>query len=153
MLVSPLGLASPLLAPGGPALRGARGPEYRYSEGQPERLPSLAADLVRLNVDPIVAWAAPEAGAAGRATSTIPIVFLVHGDPVGGGQVANLARPAGNMTGLGQMLPELAAKQVELCPRLLRRSASGSCGVPRLSLAGYVTVTGATRGVPAAGGR
>jgi len=88
--------------------------EYRYSEGRPERLPSLAADLVRLNADLIVAWAAPEAGAAERATRTIPIVFLVHGDPVGGGQVANLARPAGNMTGLGQMLPELAAKQLEL---------------------------------------
>jgi hypothetical protein len=71
VLVSPLGLASPLLAPGGPPLRGARGPEYRYSEGQPERLPSLAADLVRLNVDLIVAWAAPEAGIRKRAAPLI----------------------------------------------------------------------------------
>ena len=88
--------------------------EYRYSEGRPERLPGLAADLVRLNVDLIVAWAAPEAAAAEGATRTIPIVFRVHGDPVGGGQVASLAHPGGNMTGLGQMLPELAAKQLEL---------------------------------------
>jgi ABC-type uncharacterized transport system substrate-binding protein len=98
--------------------------EYRYSEGRAERLPGLAADLVHLNVDLIVAWAAPEAGAAERATRTIPIVFLVHGDPVGGGHVANLARPGGNMTGLGQMLPELAAKQLELLrqavPSILR---------------------------------
>jgi ABC-type uncharacterized transport system substrate-binding protein len=95
--------------------------EYRYSEGRPERLPGLAADLVRLNVDLIVAWAAPEAGAAERATRTIPIVFLVHGDPVGGGQVASLAHPGGNMTGLGQMLPELAAKQLELLRQAVPR--------------------------------
>jgi ABC-type uncharacterized transport system substrate-binding protein len=88
--------------------------EYRYSEGRPERLPGLAAELVRINVDLIVAWASPEVGAAESATRTIPIVFLALGDPVGGGQVANLARPGGNMTGLGQMLPELAAKQLEL---------------------------------------
>ena len=88
--------------------------EYRYSEGRPERLLDMAADLVRFNVDVIVAPAAPEAEAAQRTTKTIPIVFMVHGDPVGGGQVATLARPGGNMTGLGQMLPELAAKQLEL---------------------------------------
>ena len=88
--------------------------EYRYSEGRAERLPGLAADLVRISVDLIVAWAAPEAGAAAKATRTIPIVFLVHGDPVGSGQVTNLARPGGNMTGSGQLLPELAAKQLEL---------------------------------------
>jgi ABC-type uncharacterized transport system substrate-binding protein len=88
--------------------------EYRYSEGRLEQLPGQAADLVRLNVDLIVAWAAPEAGAAARATKTIPIVFLTPGDPVGGGLVASLARPGGNMTGLGQMLPELSAKQLEI---------------------------------------
>jgi putative ABC transport system substrate-binding protein len=87
--------------------------EYRNSEGRPERLLDMAADLVRINVDVIVAPAAPEAEAAKRATRTIPIVFLVHGDPVGGsGLVATLAHPGGNMTGLGQMLPELAAKQL-----------------------------------------
>ena len=88
--------------------------EYRYSEGRLERLPDQAADLVRSNVDVIVAWAAPEAGAAEMATRTIPIVFLTHGDPVGSGQVASLARPGGNMTGLRQMLPELTTKQLEL---------------------------------------
>jgi putative ABC transport system substrate-binding protein len=87
--------------------------EYRNSEGRPERLLDMAADLVRINVDVIVAPAAPEAEAAKRATRTIPIVFLVHGDPVGSGLVATLAHPGGNMTGLGQMLPELAAKQLE----------------------------------------
>ena len=88
--------------------------EHRYSEGRLERLPGLAAELIRRNVDLIVAWAAPEAGAAEKATGTIPIVFLVHGDPVGAGHVASLARPGGNMTGLGQMLPELAGKQLAL---------------------------------------
>lgn len=93
--------------------------EYRYNKGRLDLLPSLAADLVRLKVDLIVAWAAPEAEAAEKATKTIPIVFLVHGDPVGAGHVASLARPGGTMTGLGQMLPELTAKQLELLKRVV----------------------------------
>jgi len=88
--------------------------EYRYSEGRSERLPVLAADLVSLKPDLIVAWAAPEAKAAKHATTTIPIVFLVHGDPVGTGDVASLAHPGGNMTGLAQMHPETSGKQLEL---------------------------------------
>jgi len=89
----------------------------RYSEGRNERLADLAAELVALNVDVIVAWAAPEAGAAKQATTKIPIVFLVHGDPVGVGHVASLARPGANMTGLSQMHPQLTAKQLELLKR------------------------------------
>lgn len=98
--------------------------EPRYWDGRTERLRELAAELVRLNVDLIVAWAAPETEAAKQATKSIPIVFVVHGDPVGRGHVASLARPGGNITGVTQMLPELAAKRLgllkELLPKLSR---------------------------------
>jgi putative ABC transport system substrate-binding protein len=88
--------------------------EYRFAEGRPERLPALAAELVRLKVDVIVtaAPAAPEA--AQRATNTIPIVFAVVGDPVAVGLVASVARPGGNITGLSSMAPEVVGKQLEL---------------------------------------
>ena len=88
--------------------------EWRFAEGRYERLPDLAAELVRLKVDLIVAGTAVETRAAQQATKTIPIVFLVHGDPVGTGDVASLARPGGNITGLSAMLPELTAKRLEL---------------------------------------
>lgn len=91
---------------------------YRYTDRM-ERLPELAAELVRLNVDVIVAFAAPQTEAAKRATSTIPIVFMVHGDPVGRGAVASLARPGGNVTGGSQMLPELCVKRLQLLRELL----------------------------------
>ncbi len=86
--------------------------EYRFAEGVPERLPNLAAELVRLNVDVIVA---PGSGAraAKKATQTIPIV-ITYGDPVGQGLVASLARPGGNVTGLSSFLSELGGKQLEL---------------------------------------
>ncbi len=86
--------------------------EYRFAEGLPERLPSYAAELVRLNVDVIVA---PGSGAraAKKATDTIPIV-IAYGDPVGDGLVANLGRPGGNITGLSGFVAELGAKQLEL---------------------------------------
>jgi putative ABC transport system substrate-binding protein len=74
--------------------------EYRSAEGKSEQLPGLAAELVRLKVDVIVAAAPPATEAAKRATSTIPIVFAVSGDPVAAGLVASLARPGGNITGL-----------------------------------------------------
>jgi putative ABC transport system substrate-binding protein len=88
--------------------------EYRFAEGRPERLPALAAELVRLKVDVIVtaAPAAPEA--AQRATNTIPIVFAVVGDPVAVGLVASVARPGGNITGLSSMASEVVGKQLEL---------------------------------------
>jgi putative tryptophan/tyrosine transport system substrate-binding protein len=86
--------------------------EYRFAEGAPERLPSFAAELVRLNVDIIVA---PGSGAraARKATDTIPIV-IAYGDPVGDGLVASLARPGGNVTGLSAFISELGGKQLEL---------------------------------------
>jgi putative tryptophan/tyrosine transport system substrate-binding protein len=94
--------------------------EYRDAGGRLERLPDLAAQLVSLNVDLIVAQAGPETAAAKQATTTIPIVFLVHGDPVGGGHVASLAKPGGNVTGTGGFFPELAAKRLELLKQTVR---------------------------------
>jgi ABC-type uncharacterized transport system substrate-binding protein len=88
--------------------------EYRFSEGKYERLPGLAAELVRLKVDVIVASSPPATEAAKQATSTIPIVFTVSGDPVADGFVASLARPGGNLTGLATISPELVGKQLEM---------------------------------------
>jgi len=88
--------------------------EYRSAEGKSERLPGLAAELVRLKVDVIVAAAPPATEAAKRATSTIPIVFAVSGDPVAAGLVASLARPGGNITGLASIAAEVVGKQLEL---------------------------------------
>src|SRR5262245_34374955 len=73
--------------------------EYRWVEGRFDALPDLAAELVRLKVDVIVAPTSIYAQAAKRATSTIPIVFASHADPIGSGHVASLARPGGNLTG------------------------------------------------------
>src|SRR5215217_3487882 len=83
-------------------LRGGRNIviEYRWTEGKPERMRELAEELVRLKVDVIIAPSSVYTEAAKRATATIPIIFLVHADPVGGGDVASLARPGGNITGL-----------------------------------------------------
>jgi putative ABC transport system substrate-binding protein len=88
--------------------------EYRFAEGRPERLPALAAELVRLKVDVIVTGGPPAPEDAKQATSTIPIVFAVAGDPVGEGLVASLARPGGNITGLASIAAEVVGKQLEL---------------------------------------
>jgi putative tryptophan/tyrosine transport system substrate-binding protein len=88
--------------------------EHRYSEGQYGRLPDLAADLVRLNVDVIVAPATQNPVVAKQATRTIPIVMTGAGDPVGSGLVASLARPGGNVTGLSLLAPAIVGKQLEL---------------------------------------
>ena len=88
--------------------------EYRFAEGRPERLPALAAELVRLKVDVIVTGPPPAPEAAKQATSTIPIVFAVTGDPVAEGLVASVARPGGNITGLASISGELVGKQLEL---------------------------------------
>ncbi len=95
--------------------------ERRYSEGRNERLPDLAAELVRLKVDVIVAASSPPPHAAKRATSTIPIVITNHGDPVGTGLVASLARPGGNVTGLSIVTPELFGKQLQLLKEAVPR--------------------------------
>jgi hypothetical protein len=88
--------------------------EYRSADGNQARFPSLASDLVRLNVDLILAGSTPHARAAQRATRTIPIVVAVMGDPVADGLVASLARPGGNITGLTNLGPELTAKRMDL---------------------------------------
>ena len=93
--------------------------EYRFAEGRPERLPALAAELVRLKVDVIVTAGPPAPEAAKQATSTIPIVVAATGDPVAEGLVASLARPGGNITGLATISSELVGKQLELLKELV----------------------------------
>jgi len=88
--------------------------EGRWYGEQTERLPALAAELVRLEVDVIVAEAAPAPEAAQRTTSTIPIVMASHTDPVGSGLVSSLARPGKNITGLSNLAAELVGKQLQL---------------------------------------
>jgi putative ABC transport system substrate-binding protein len=88
--------------------------EVRWAEGKVERLPDLAAELVRLKVDVILASSTPVALAAKNATRTIPIVFASAGDPVRAGLVASIARPGGNVTGLSLLAPELVARQLQL---------------------------------------
>jgi len=88
--------------------------ESLWAEGNYDRLPGLAAELVRLKVDVIVTGGAVATGAAKQATTTIPIVMAAVGDPVRTGFVASLARPGGNITGLTILGPELSAKRLEL---------------------------------------
>jgi ABC-type uncharacterized transport system substrate-binding protein len=105
--------------------------EYRWSEGRPERYAEIAAEFVRLNVDVIVTGsiAVP---AAKQATSVIPIVFVLALDPVGGGLVASLARPGGNVTGLSIQAADLAGKRLEILrevvPGLRRLAIMGNVG-------------------------
>ena len=98
--------------------------EYRFAEGKGDRLPELAADLVRLKVDLIVVTDTPSSLAAKSATTTIPIVMTTPGDPVGSGLVASLARPGGNITGLASLSTELNTKRLEILkdtvPKLVR---------------------------------
>jgi putative tryptophan/tyrosine transport system substrate-binding protein len=88
--------------------------EHRYAEGKAEALPDLAADLVRLKVDVIVAVGTPATRAAKNATETIPIVFTRIADPVALGLVASLARPSGNLTGVSVLTRDLDAKRLEM---------------------------------------
>ena len=87
---------------------------WRSAEGKRDRLPDLAAELVRLGVDIIVTAGASTTRAAKKATSEIPIVIAQHSDPVGAGFVASLARPGGNITGLSTLAPEISSKQIQL---------------------------------------
>ena len=88
--------------------------EFRDGEAKAERLPGLAAELVRLKVDVIVTSSTPAIQAVKQATGTIPIVMAFSGDPVGTGLVASLAKPGGNITGLSDIGPEISGKQLEL---------------------------------------
>jgi putative ABC transport system substrate-binding protein len=108
--------------------------EWRYAEGKVDRLPSLAAQLVRLKVDLIVTGASPPTRAAKELTRTIPIVMAFDDDPVGSGFVASLARPGGNITGLSSLALQIGGKQLELLkeivPRLSRVAILGTSTVP-----------------------
>ena len=108
--------------------------EYRYAEGKIDRLPALAAELVRLKVDVIVTSGAAPTGAAKEATNTIPIVMTQDPDPIGNGFVASLARPGGNITGLSNVNRELSGKRLDLLkevvPRLSRVAVFGTTTFP-----------------------
>ena len=100
--------------------------EGRYADGAYDRLQALAAELVSLPVDVIIANSAPAALAAKRATTSIPIVFETLGEPISAGLVSSLARPEGNLTGISGLGPELSGKRLELLRELvpgLRRVA------------------------------
>lgn len=103
--------------------------EYRYAENKLDRLPALAAELVRLKVDVILSGGPGSTRAAKEATATIPIVMAQDTDPVGTGFVASLARPGGNITGLSTLAPEISGKHLELLkeivPKLSRVAVLG----------------------------
>ena len=92
--------------------------EYRFAEGRAERYPGLAAELVRLPADVIVAWGTPASLAAKQATGTVPIV-MISGDPIAVGLVSGLAHPGANVTGLSTLAADLEGKRIELLKELL----------------------------------
>ena len=102
--------------------------EYRWADGKYELLPALAAELVRSNVDVVITHGTPAALAAKRATTTIPIVMAIIGDPVAVGVIGALASPGGNITGQSFFAPELHAKRIELIKEAM----------PRLARAGFL---------------
>jgi putative ABC transport system substrate-binding protein len=108
--------------------------EHRFAEGNLNRLPELAAALVRMKVDVIVARSTPVIRAAKNATATIPIVMAAAADAVRSGLVASLARPGGNVTGLTTIQPELAGKRIELLQDI----------VPKLSRIAFLAQGGDT---------
>jgi putative ABC transport system substrate-binding protein len=106
--------------------------EYRWADGDDKRFAGLVADFIRLKVDVIATWGTETAVAAKQATSVIPIVFTVVGDPVGSGLVASLARPGGNVTGLSTQHDDSAGKRLELLhevvPHIRRLAIIGNTG-------------------------
>src|SRR5215510_11553573 len=110
--------------------------EYRFAEQKLERLPELAADLVRLKVDLIVASGGPTPFEAKKATTTLPIVITSVADPVAAGLVASLARPGGNVTGVSVLAPELNSKRLEILKD----------AIPRLSRVGLLRTPGGAFG-------
>ena len=108
--------------------------EFRYAEEKPDRLPTLAAELVRLKVDVIVTGGPTATRTAKEATNTVPIVMSQDNDPVGNGFVVSLARPGGNITGLATLSSELSGKRLELLkeivPKLNRVAVLGTSTNP-----------------------
>ena len=126
--------------------------EWPSADGKPDRLPTLAAELVRLKVDIIVTAGPSATRAAKEATSTIPIVMTQDSDPIGTGFVVSLARPGGNITGLSTLAPEISGKQLELLkeivPRLSRVAVLGASTQPGNAQAlGEVELAAGTFGV------
>jgi putative ABC transport system substrate-binding protein len=109
--------------------------EWRSAEGKADRLPALAAELVRLKVDIIVAAGTSDTRAAKEATTTIPIVMTQDTDPIGTGFVASLARPGGNITGLSTLAPEVSGKRLELLKEIIPK-------LSRVAVLGTSTRTG-----------
>src|SRR5690242_9693278 len=107
--------------------------EYRWAEGRSESLAEAVAEFVRLKVDIVLAGGTEATLAAKRATSVIPIVFPLAGDPIGTGIVASLARPGGNVTGLSNLSSDLSAKRLAL----LRETLPGVRRLAILANAGY----------------
>jgi putative ABC transport system substrate-binding protein len=108
--------------------------EWRFADGNRDRLRALAAELVRLKVDVIVASGGGDTRAAKEVTSTIPIVMAQTDDPVASGFVVSLARPGGNITGLSTLSPELSGKRLEILkevvPKLYRVAVFGTSSSP-----------------------
>ena len=126
--------------------------EYRWAEGRSNRAAELAAEFVRLKVDVIVTYANPMVVATKQATSVIPIVLALSGDPVGAGLVASLARPGGNITGLSMLSADLAGKRLELLrevvPGLSRLAIMVNVGFPNAVLeSGEVQAAAGTLGL------
>ena len=100
--------------------------EWRYAEGRTDRFPALAADLVALKVDALVAVSTPAAVAARQATITTPTIMLSVSDPVGSGLVGSLANPGGNITGLSLLAPDLSAKRLDLFKQAMPKLAKAA---------------------------
>src|SRR5436190_2675507 len=97
--------------------------QARWADGKMERLDELAVELARLQLDAIIAYTTPGAIAARKATTTVPIVFLFVGDPVGAGVVPNLAHPGGNATGISLLATELSGKRLEILLELAPKTS------------------------------
>jgi putative tryptophan/tyrosine transport system substrate-binding protein len=123
--------------------------EYRYSEGNPERFPHLARELVSSNVDLIIATSTPAIRAARQATTTIPIVMFSAGDPVSAEFIDSLSRPGGNVTGVTGVFPAFSGKLLQLLvdavPGLTRVGVLRDLGSDRLQLAEAEDVARALR--------
>ena len=113
--------------------------EYRYAEGKLDRVPALAAELVRLKVDAIVTAGPIPTDSAKAATVTVPIVMTQDTDPVGNGFVASLARPGSNIIGLSTLAPELSGKQLELLKEIVPT-------ISRVAVVGQSSYPGNSRG-------